>query len=414
MIGLDGRPRVKNLLTILKEWIQFRTDVVRKRLQFRLDKVLARLHLLDGLMIAYLNIDEVIAIIRYEDKPKQVLMSRFNLTEIQTEAILDMKLRHLAKLEEIKITAEQEALQKERDTLEKILGSARRLKSLIKKEIQDDAEVYGDDRRSPIVARDDASAMREEDRLPSEPVTIVLSEKGWVRSAKGHDIDSDTLNYKSGDAFKADAIGRSSQLAVFIDSTGRAYALPSHSLPSVRGQGEPLTGRLNPPAGATFECVLSGDPEHHYLMVSDAGYGFIAQLKDFYVRNKRGKAALTLPSGSKVLSPQIIRDIDSQFVAAATNVGRLLIFPLAELPVLSRGKGNKLIQIPPGKLKAREEFVVDTAILNENDALIVYVGKKHAVIKAKDLALYHGERGRRGNNLPRGYQRVERIMAKQS
>lgn len=410
MIGTDGRPQVKNILMIVKEWLAFRTETVRRRLQFRLDKILSRLHILEGLLVAYLNIDEVIKIVRSEDKPKPVLMKRFKLSDIQAEAILEMKLRHLAKLEEIKITGEQDELEKERKELEAILGSSRRLKTLIRKEIIAAAEEYGDDRRSPIVAREEAQAMREEDMLPNEPVTIVLSMKGWVRAAKGHEVNSEELNYKSGDSFKAEALSRTNQLAVFLDSTGRGYALPAHSFPSARGQGEPITGRLKPPPGATFETVLSGDGEQHYVFASDAGYGFITQLKELFVKSRSGKGIVKLPKESKVVAPAKVDDIDSQFIAAVSNEGRLLLFPLAELPVLPRGKGNKIMGIPSARLAKREEFMIAVAVINEKDSITIYSGRRKLTLKPSDLAHYHGERGRRGNKLPRGFQHVERML----
>lgn len=411
MIGIDGKPQVKDLSTLLKEWLEYRTATVRRRLQYRLEKVLTRLHILDGLMIAYLNIDEVIAIIRREDEPKPVLMKRFNLSDTQAEAILELKLRHLAKLEEIKIRGEQDELAKERDHLEKILGSAKLLKSLIRKELLEDAGKFGDKRRSPIVARAEAQAIREEEMLPSEPITVVLSEKGWVRAAKGHDIDSANLSYRAGDDFKADAKGRSNQLAVFLDSTGRSYSLPAHSLPSARGQGEPLTSRLKPEPSATFEAVIIGDPQQLYLLASDAGYGFVTKLDELYTKNRSGKAVLKLPQGSRVLPPRLVSDYKKQSVAAITTDGRLLIFPIADLPQLPRGKGNKIINVPSSKVAKREEYVIDLAVLNADSHLTLYAGKRSLTLKPGDLAYYKGERGRRGNKLPRGFHNAERIVS---
>lgn len=412
MIGLDGRPQVKGLLQILNEWLVFRTDVVRRRIQHRLDKILARLHLLDGLMIAYLNIDEVIRIIREEDNPKQALMKSFRLDEIQADAILDMKLRHLAKLEEVKISSEQKELAEERKMLEQTLGSPRRLKTLVKKELIESAAKYGDDRRSPLVVRGESKAMREEEMVPVEAMTIVLSTKGWVRAAKGHDIDPTTLNYKAGDEFKISAQARSNQLAVFMDSTGRAYALATHSLPSARGQGEPLTGRLNPPAGANFVAVLAEEEDTKILLSSDAGYGFVASMRDLFVKTKNGKGILNCPKGSEMLKPQLVSDLDSQFIAMVSNEGRMLIFPVEELPILQRGKGNKIIAIPSARVASREEFVVGVAVIDETQSLMVYSGKRHLTLKPADLAHYHGERGRRGNKLPRGFQRVTALTIK--
>ncbi len=409
MIGLDGRPRVRSLVGVLREWLTYRTEVVRRRLQHRLDLVLDRLHVLDGLLIAYLNIDEVIAIIRHEDKPKPVLMERFDLSSVQAEAILDLKLRHLAKLEEMKIRGEQSELDLERIELEKILGSKTRLKTLIKKEIIADAENYGDERRSPIVARTEAQAYRETDLLTSEPITVVLSKQGWARAAKGHDIDASGLTYKSGDTYLAHAKGRSNQNVVFLDSTGRAYTVAGHTLPSARGQGEPLTGRLNVPSGAMFEGVATGDHDGLLLMASDAGYGFVTQLDSLVSKNRSGKAAISLPKGAHVLMPAGIDNLEQQWLAAVSNEGRLLVFPVKDLPMLARGKGNKIMQIPPKRVAEREEFMIATAVLSEKDSLVVHAGKRYIKIKFSELENYCGERGRRGNKLPRGFQKVDRV-----
>ncbi|ALP52583.1 DNA topoisomerase IV subunit A [Candidatus Tenderia electrophaga] len=408
LIGIDGRPQVKNLRQIVQEWLEFRTETVRRRLQHRLDKVNRRLHLLEGLLVAFLNIDEVIHIIRTEDEPKPVLMKRFELSEAQTDYILDTKLRQLARLEEMKIRAEQEALAKERDNLEKTLKSKQRMKTLIRNELTADAEKYGDARRSPIVAREAAEAMSETDLAPAEPVTVVLSEKGWVRSAKGHDIDPISLNYKSGDGFLSAARGKSNQLAVFIDSTGRCYALPAHSLPSARGQGEPLTGRVSPPPGATFVAVMMGNDDDRYLLASDAGYGFVAKLGDLIAKNKNGKAILNVPKGARVLPPVPVKEVESDVVSAITTEGRMLVFPLSELPALSKGKGNKIISIPSARVANREEYVVAINAVPEGEKLTLYCGQRHTSLKRADLEHYHGERGRRGNKLPRGFQKVDR------
>jgi len=410
MIGLDGRPRVKNLRDLLSEWLVFRTDTVRRRLQYRLDKVLARLHILDGLLIAYLNLDEVIHIIRTEDEPKRVLIARFELSDIQAEAILDLKLRHLAKLEEMKIRGEQSDLADERDELQKILASKQRLRTLVRKELSADAEQYGDDRRSPMVSRAAAQAFAAESLLSSEAMTVVLSEMGWVRAAKGHDIDPASLNYKAGDGFLAAARGRSNQLAVFADSTGRTYALPIHNLPSARGQGEPLTGRLSPPPGAVFVGVIIGNAEDLYLFSSDAGYGFVVKLEDLIAKNKNGKAVLSLPKGAHVLSPTPVKDSATDVVAVVSNLGRMLVFPVAELPQLSKGKGNKIMAIPAAKVATREEFVTAIACVPSGASLVVYAGQRHMSLSRTDLEHYAGERGRRGANLPRGLQRVDRIV----
>jgi topoisomerase-4 subunit A len=406
MIGLDGRPKVKGLRDILVEWLAFRTETVRKRLQYRLDKVLARLHILDALLIAYLNIDEVIAIIRTEDQPKPVLMQRFGLSDSQAEAILDLKLRHLAKLEEMKIRGEQNELEQERAALEKILGSERLLNRLIRKELVRDAEKYGDDRRSPIVARVAAQALETTALISNEPLTVILSEKGWIRAAKGHDIDVASLNYRSGDSFLDAVKCRTTQPIYILDSTGRAYSTSTHDLPSARSQGEPLTGRLNPPAGALFLHLLAGQPDDWYVLASHYGYGFRVQLKELLSKNKAGKQLITLPEGSKVLKPVLLRS-ESDMLAVVTLQGRLLIFPAAELPALVKGKGNKLIKIPTVDLKAEKDFVLAVAALPENGALKIIAGKRLLTLKNADIAHYSSDRAKRGMALPRGFQRVD-------
>ncbi|OUS26793.1 DNA topoisomerase IV subunit A [Gammaproteobacteria bacterium 45_16_T64] len=412
MIGNDGRPAVKGLYDIISEWLEFRITTVTRRLQYRLDKVLERLHKLEGLLIAYLNIDEVIRIIRTEDRPKPALMDRFGISDLQAEAILELKLRHLAKLEEMKIRGEQDELEKEREYLEKTLGSHTRLKKLIVKEIKEDIDTYGDDRRSPIVQRGEAQAMSETDLITADPVTVVISTKGWARAAKGHEIDPETLNYKSGDAYKSSALGKSNQPVILIDSTGRSYSILAHTLPSARGQGEPLTGRLSPPSGATFDGVLMGEDSQRYLMASDAGYGFVMKLGDALTKNKNGKALLNLPKGARVLQPKPITNLESDYLVAVSNEGRMLLFPLAELPELARGKGNKIIGIPAARVAERDEFLVDVETIGEKDTLVIFAGKRHINLKHSDLEHYFGERGRRGNKLPRGFQKVDRIEIK--
>ncbi|HHT9885327.1 TPA: DNA topoisomerase IV subunit A [Legionella pneumophila] len=414
MIGLDGKPRVKGLLTILTEWLEFRLTTVKRRLQFRLEKVLERIHILEGLLIAYLNIDEVIAIIREHEQPKQGLISRFNLTERQAEAILEMKLRHLAKLEEIKLRGELDELSDERDTLQKTLASHSLLKELVKEEITKDRDEFGDPRRSPIITREDSQALKEEDILPNEPITVVLSKNGWVRAAKGHDVDGKELSYKAGDEFKAQTLARTNQQVLFFDGEGKVYSLPGHALPSARGQGEPLTGKLNPAEGVLFEAIVGGEPEQKVLLATDSGYGFIAKIEDLYVKNRNGKACIKLSENSHILPPRLIPNREQLFVACATNVGRLLIFSLEELPELSRGKGNKLISIPAAKAASREEYIVDMQVLTTNDSLTVYAGKRHFTLKGEDLTHYKGERGRRGNRLPRGLQNVSQLHVTQS
>jgi len=409
IIGLNGRPQVKDLKGILKEWLEYRTETVRRRLQYRLDKVLAQIHVLEGLMIAYLNIDEVIKIIREEDNPKAVLMKRFKLSDIQADAVLDLKLRKLAKLEEIKIKGELDELSAERKELDKTLGSAQRLKTLVRKEIEADAEAFGDDRKSPLKEGVEAKAIDQNSLVPTEPVTIVLSDKGWVRAAKGHEVDPETLNYKSGDSFKQASLGRSNQLAVFIDSSGRCYSLPAHSLPSARSLGEPISARLTPPDGVTFEGVMAGEPDSVYLVGSDAGYGFMVKLEDIYTKNRNGKSIISVPKGSRALAPSKVNDIKNDWVAAVSSIGRLLIFPISELTLLPKGKGLKIIQIPPAKFKTREEYVVAMIVMAETDNLVVYSGQRHTTLKSADQEYYIGERGRRGNMLARGYRNVIRI-----
>ena len=408
MIGVDGRPRVKPLDNMLTEWLLWRSETVRRRLQHRLDKVLARLHILEGLMIAFLNIDEIIEIIRTEERPKVELMARFGLSDIQAEAILDLKLRHLAKLEEIKIRTEQDELEKERNSLELTLGSEKRLKTLIKKELKKDAELFGDDRRSPIVTRSEAQALSQTDLMVSESVTIVLSKKGWVRCAKGHDVDPLTLNYRSGDDYHLSAKGKSNQLSVFLDSTGRTYSIQTHTLPSARGQGEPLTGRISPPSGATFEGLCVGDSEDCFLLASDAGYGFIARFADMVSKNRAGKTLLTLPGNAQVLAPIPVTG-SNQLLMAISNEGRMLVFPLQDLPRLGRGKGNKIINIAAVRAAERVELMTQLAIINEGDSLTLFAGKRHLTLKFADLEHYRSERGRRGNKLPRGFQKVDRV-----
>ncbi|CBL44432.1 Topoisomerase IV subunit A [gamma proteobacterium HdN1] len=412
MIGLDGRPRVRGLYDILSEWLEFRITTVRRRLQWRLDKVLERLHKLEGLLIAFLNIDEVIHIIRTEDDPKPRLMERFGISDIQAEAILELKLRHLAKLEEMKIRGEQAELEKERKDLESVLGSAQKLKNKIVKELEADIERYGDARRSPLIEREEARAMDETELVGAEPVTVILSQKGWVRAAKGHDIDAAGLSYKTGDALLGIAQGKSNQTVIFIDSTGRSYTLPAHGLPSARGQGEPLIGKLTPPPGASFEALLMGADHDRYLLASDAGYGFVMKLSDAETRNKAGKALLSVPENAKVLAPRKVSDIDREYVAAVANDGRLLVFPLKELPELARGKGNQMMGIPSAKAKAREEYLVDVLLMTEADQLLICSGKRQLTMKFSDLQHYLGERGRRGNKLPRGFQSVDRLALK--
>ncbi|MEE8059157.1 MAG: DNA topoisomerase IV subunit A [Pseudomonadales bacterium] len=411
MIGINGKPEVKSLDTIIREWLQFRTVATRRRLEHRLQKVQERLMRLAALMVVYLNVDEVIGIIREEERPKQVMMERFNLIEMQVEYIMETKLRQLARLEEMKIREEEEALEKEQEGLDKTLGSAARLKTLVRKELLVVAEEYGDNRRSPIVAREEAKAFSEEELMPTEPVTVVLSTKGWIRAAKGHDIDPYSLSYKSGDSFYLSVRGKSNQSTVILDSTGKAYTVAAHTLPSARGQGEPLTGRINSPSGASFEGLMMGNADDLYLLASDAGYGFVVKLSDMQTKNKSGKAALSLPKGSQVLQPGSVggSETGGAYVVAVTNEGRMLIFPLTDLPTMSRGKGNKIIGIPSTRLQAREEFVVAVVVIRASDSLRVHAGKRYVNMKFNELDHYRSERGRRGHKLPRGFQKVDKV-----
>ena len=401
VIGLNGRPQVKNLRMMLTEWLVYRTETVRRRLQFRLDKVLARLHILDGMLIAFLNIDEVIAIIREEEKPKPALMARFGLTDIQAESVLELKLRHLARLEEMRIRTEQAELENERKKLEQILGRAARLKTLVKTELQKDADEYGDDRRSPLVEGRPAQAMSEQDLLPSEAVTVVLSENGWVRAAKGHDIDGVALGYKSGDAFCAQASGQSRQMTVFMDNTGRSYTLPAHSLPSARSHGEPLTGRLNPPKGASFTQVLMGQPADKLILASSAGYGFITQLENLFSKNKAGKTTISVPAGSQVLTPATVQL--GQFVMVVTSEPSMLVFPVDELPVLAKGKGNKLIQMPKG------ETVRAVFAFTPGEKVTLVAGTYEKTFGPTAIEEAFSSRAKKGFVLPRTLKKVTHI-----
>jgi topoisomerase-4 subunit A len=410
IIGLDGRPKMFDLVSMLSEWIKFRRETVKRRLQHRLQIVLDRLHILDGLLVAYLNIDEVIKIIRTEDKPKPVLMKRFKLSDLQAEAILNLRLRNLAKLEEMKIKGEQDELNEERDVLEKTLKSAARLKTLIKKEILEDAEAYGDERRTEIVEREAAQALDETQLIASEPVTVVLSQRGYARAAKGHDVDPTTLSYKSGDSFLAAAQGRSNQLAMFIDSTGRVYSVMAHTLPSARGQGEPLSSRFKPPDGAAFCGTMIGASDQKYLLASDAGYGFITKLEDLVSRNKAGKAVLRVPAGGKAVVPAPVPPDTECLIAAVSSIGRLLMFEMDELPELAKGKGNKLLNIPGKKYQAGEERLVAATVVPEDGDLQVYCGSRMMTIRWDDSEPYYGERALRGGLLPRGWRNVDRIV----
>jgi len=402
MIGLDGRPRLYGIRDLLLEWLEFRTETVRRRLQFRYDEVVDRLHVLEGFLVAYLNIDEVIRIIRTEDDPKPVLMERFDLTDRQAEAILELKLRHLGRLEEMKIRGEQDKLLEERDGLEKTLKSKTRLRRVVRDELERDAEEYGDERRSPIVEREAAKALDTSALIPSEPVTVVLSEKGWVRAAKGHEIDAKGLSYRSGDGFLQAAKGRSNGLAIFIDSTGRTYSIAAHQLPSAKGHGEPLSSSLNPPAGASFAGVMMGENDDLFLLATTAGYGFVCRLEDMVTKNRAGKATLNVGKGAKVLPPCRVASYDDDTLFAITSDGKALAFPVSEMPQLGRGKGVKIISL-------RQDQMVAAAAVPDDRSLIVHAGKKYLNMKASDREAYAGKRALRGLLLPRGYQNVSEV-----
>jgi len=409
VIGLDGRPRVMDLKSMLSEWLTFRTNTVKRRLNWRLEKVQARLHILDGLLIAYLNLDEVIRIIRTEDEPKPALIARFGLSELQAEAILETKLRHLAKLEEMKIRGEQDELARERDDLQKILGSEAMLKKLIKEELQAVAEEYGDKRRTRIVERAAAQAIDETELVASEPVTVVLSARGWVRAAKGHEVDARSLGYKTGDEFKAAVKGRSTQQAIFLDSTGRTYSVLAHALPAARGHGEPLSGRIDPPDGATFAGVLMGEPVDKWVLATDAGYGFVIKIEDMYSRNRAGQLVLNVPDGANVLPPVAVPADGGALLCAVNNDGKLLVFPVKELPELAKGKGNKIFGIDTKRFEKREEFMVSVAVISPEQNLLVWSGDRKMTLKFAELKEYRGERAQRGGVLPRGWRKVERL-----
>ena len=411
VIGLDGKPAVKDLKTFLIEWLAFRLDTVRRRLKHRLEKVERRLHLLDGLLIAFLNLDEVIRIIRTEDDPRAALIARFALSEDQADYILDTRLKQLARLEEMKIRGEQDELAKEREKLIATLGSNAKLKKQVKDELLADAKKLGDARRSPLVQRDAAQALSETELVASEPVTVVLSSKGWVRSAKGHEVDAAALSYREGDALLAFARGRSNQQAAFLDSSGRAYSTTAHTLPSARGNGEPLTGRFSPPAGAAFVGVAIGEGDTRYLLATSFGYGFVTRYENFLGRNKAGKQLLNPDKDAAVLAPVAVVDTASDLAVAITSAGHLLAFAMSELPELDKGKGNKLIQIPPAKLKSGEERVIAVACVRQGGELTLFCGQRKLVLSWRDLQAYAGARAARGNQLPRGFQRVDSVVS---
>ena len=412
VIGLDGRPGVRDLRSLLGEWIEFRRGTVRRRLEYRRDRIEVRLHRLEGILAAYLNLDEVIAIIREEDRPKPVLMDRFGLTDVQAEAILELRLRHLARLEEMKIRAERKELEEERDALAEILGSAARLDALVRDEILADAKAHGDERRSRFVSEaEPARALGRDELVSAEPVTVVLSRRGWVRAAKGHQVDPQTLNYRAGDEFLSAAPGRSNETAVFLDGTGRAYSLPAHVLPSARGQGEPLAGRLDAPDGAEWRAVLMGGGDERVVLASDGGYGFVARVSSLWSKNRTGKLVMQTGEDDRVLVPARVSDPDTDRIAVVSTAGHLLVYPLAELPLLGRGKGVKLMSIPSAKLRSRAETVRAIAVVPAGERLTVHAGRRHLTLRARDLEAYSGARTNRGRLLPRGLRGVDSMAA---
>ena len=409
VIALDGRPRVMGLKALLLEWLEFRKSTVTRRLKFRHEKLSARLHILDGLLIAYLNLDEVIRIVRTEDQPKPVLIKRFKLSDEQAEAILETKLRHLARLEEMKIREEQKKLAEERDEIDKILKSKARLTKLVREELLEDAEEFGDARRTKLVEREAAQAIAAVDLISAEPTTVVLSRLGWVRAAKGHDIDARALSYKAGDEFQAAAKGRNLQQAVFIDSTGRAYSLDAHSLPAARGYGEPLSGTVDPPDGATFAAVLIGEPTDTWLLASDAGYGFAVKLSEMYARNKKGKSVLKVPENAKVLpaQPLTLKDALAVFV---NNDGEVLALPVAQIEEMSSGKGQNLYGIPGKKSADRDEYLVAMAVVGPGEILTVYSGNSAPMkLKFDELKQFQDKKGQRRQRFSRAYKQVDRL-----
>ena len=405
VIGLDGKPSVKNLKVLLEEWLAFRTDTVARRLKHRQEKVERRLHLLEGLLVAFLNLDEVIRIIRTEDEPRDALIARFALSQEQADYILDTRLKQLARLEEMKIRGEQDELAKELERIIAILGSKARLKKLVKDELLADAKKFGDARRSPLVQRDAAQAIDESELVPSEPMTVVLSEKGWIRAAKGHEVDAAGLSYREGDGLLVAVKSRSTQQVAFLDSTGRSYSTVVHGLPSARGNGEPLTGRFSPAAGASFQAAASGDNDARFVLASSHGYGFVTRFENLTGRNKAGKAMLNLTPNAKVLQPAAVARVETDRIVAVTSAGHLLAIPASDLPELDKGKGNKLIDIPKSRLGT--ERVIAVAAVSPGQSLQVRSGQRTMSLSFKDLDEYVGARASRGGLLPRGWQKVD-------
>ena len=398
LISLKGGPKVFALIDLLKEWLVFRKNTVKRKLEHRLDQVNDRLHILEGLLLIFIDIDKVIKIIRKSDEPKKDLIKNFKLSEIQANAILEIKLRQLAKLEQIKLEDEKKNLTTEQNEIEKVLKSKTRLKTLIKKELNEIKEDFGEDRKSPIIASSAAKIFSEEETIISESITVVLSKAGWIRSAKGHDIDPNSLSYRGDDSLQDFARGKSNQITVFIDSNGKAYSIPSHSLPSARGMGEPITGRLSADSGVQFISSVIGNDESRFLIMNTAGYGYISEYKNMISNKKTGRAFMKLPENAKMLKAIPIRD-DHSYIAAVSNIGKLLIFELKELPVLGKGKGNKIINIPKDKLKAGEEFMAHAQVLSDGSSLMIEVGKRSVTLKPKDWQQYILSRAKRGKKV---------------
>ncbi len=409
VIGLNRRPQTLGLAELLRQWLEFRRQTVVKRLNHRLEKIKERLHVLEGLLVVYLHLDEVIRIIRRSDEPEKELMRRFKLSAAQVEAILQIRLRQLARLEELKLKKEKSELEAEKREIEEVLASELRLKRLLKKELQADAEKFGDPRRTRIVERKEAQAIKEKDLAPADPVTVVLSANGWVRAARGHDIDPESLAYKPGDSFLSAARGKSNQLAVFLDTAGRTYSLEAHSLPSARGQGEPITARFALPPGARFVSVAIGPENQQQVLASDFGYGFVTDLANLQSKNQKGKAMLKVPEGGNALPSLAVEDAGRQHLAAFSSAGYLLVTALKELPVLPKGKGNKIIQIPRKKLLGREEVLKHLVVFDPKDSLVITSGRRTFKLTPEVLKDYLAERGRRGKKLPRGFRSVDRV-----
>ena len=413
-IGLNGRPKVMGLVELLKEWLRFRADTVTLRLKYRLDKILERLHVLEGLLLAYLNLDLVIEIIRNEESPKSKLITDLKLSVEQAEAILNLRLRQLGKLEEERITQEQKNLEQEKKGIEKTLKSKARLKKLIKKELEEDMQIHGGPRLSDLVEREESRAFQEKEILLSEPVTVVLSEQGWVRSARGHEVTPLDLSYRAGDGFLQSEKCKTEQDVVFFDSVGRSYTAAIHGLPSARGQGEPLTGRFNPPVGAVFMGLAAGENDSKFLLSSDSGYGFLANLSDLKSKNKNGKAIMKVIANSLVNQPQLVRNQDNELIGAFSSQGRLLIFDLRELPLLSKGKGIKIMNIPRSNLDNRDEVMSFVRVFSSQSSVVVVSGKRTLNLSPKDLIHFKSDRARRGLKLPRGFQKVDDVIVKAS